>query len=70
MALHPFARDGYVTYCLNRLQPEYVTYYRTRTSAFRLHLGRVVGHVAPEAIEGGTIALASERDSITIDAEE
>ncbi|HNU12309.1 MAG TPA: dihydroxy-acid dehydratase [Rubrivivax sp.] len=30
--------------------------------------GMVVGHVAPEAYEGGTIALAQEGDSITIDA--
>ena len=29
----------------------------------------VVGHVAPEAAVGGTIALAQEGDSITIDAE-
>jgi dihydroxy-acid dehydratase len=28
----------------------------------------VVGHVAPEAYEGGTIALIHEGDSITIDA--
>jgi dihydroxy-acid dehydratase len=28
----------------------------------------VVGHVAPEAYEGGTIALVREGDSITIDA--
>jgi dihydroxy-acid dehydratase len=28
----------------------------------------VVGHVAPEAYEGGTIALVKEGDSITIDA--
>jgi len=28
----------------------------------------VVGHVAPEAHEGGTIALVHEGDSITIDA--
>jgi dihydroxy-acid dehydratase len=28
----------------------------------------VVGHVAPEAYEGGTIALVEEGDSITIDA--
>jgi dihydroxy-acid dehydratase len=28
----------------------------------------VVGHVAPEAYEGGPIALIKERDSITIDA--
>jgi dihydroxy-acid dehydratase len=28
----------------------------------------VVGHVAPEAYEGGTIALVHEGDSITIDA--
>jgi dihydroxy-acid dehydratase len=28
----------------------------------------VVGHVAPEAAEGGTIALVEEGDSITIDA--
>src|SRR6185295_5858957 len=30
--------------------------------------GMVVGHVAPEAFVGGTIALVKERDSITIDA--
>jgi dihydroxy-acid dehydratase len=30
--------------------------------------GMVVGHVAPEAYEGGTIALIHEGDSITIDA--
>ena len=30
--------------------------------------GMVVGHVAPEAAEGGTIALVQEGDSITIDA--
>jgi dihydroxy-acid dehydratase len=30
--------------------------------------GMVVGHVAPEAYAGGTIALVSEGDSITIDA--
>ena len=30
--------------------------------------GMVVGHVAPEAYEGGTIALIEEGDSITIDA--
>ncbi|MEL6460516.1 MAG: dihydroxy-acid dehydratase, partial [Cyanobacteria bacterium J06621_15] len=30
--------------------------------------GRVVGHVAPEAAVGGTIALVKEGDSITIDA--
>jgi len=30
--------------------------------------GMVVGHVAPEAFEGGTIALVKEGDSITIDA--
>ena len=30
--------------------------------------GMVVGHVAPEAYEGGTIALVEEGDSITIDA--
>jgi len=29
----------------------------------------VVGHVAPEAAVGGTIALVSEGDPITIDAE-
>jgi len=28
----------------------------------------VVGHVAPEAYEGGTIALVKEGDAITIDA--
>jgi dihydroxy-acid dehydratase len=31
--------------------------------------GMVVGHVAPEAAEGGAIALVKEGDSITIDAE-
>jgi dihydroxy-acid dehydratase len=31
--------------------------------------GLVVGHVAPEAQVGGTIALVNEGDSITIDAE-
>ena len=31
--------------------------------------GLVVGHVAPEAAVGGTIALVHENDSITIDAE-
>jgi dihydroxy-acid dehydratase len=30
--------------------------------------GMVVGHVAPEAFEGGTIALMEEGDSVTIDA--
>jgi dihydroxy-acid dehydratase len=30
--------------------------------------GMVVGHVAPEAYEGGTIALVNEGDSVTIDA--
>ncbi|MDQ3260879.1 MAG: dihydroxy-acid dehydratase, partial [Pseudomonadota bacterium] len=30
--------------------------------------GMVVGHVAPEAYDGGTIALVNEGDSITIDA--
>ena len=30
--------------------------------------GMVVGHVAPEAYVGGTIALVNEGDSITIDA--
>jgi dihydroxy-acid dehydratase len=30
--------------------------------------GMVVGHVAPEAFEGGPIALVEEGDSITIDA--
>ena len=30
--------------------------------------GMVVGHVAPEAFVGGTIALVNEGDSITIDA--
>lgn len=30
--------------------------------------GMVVGHVAPEAAVGGTIALVQEGDSITIDA--
>ncbi len=32
--------------------------------------GMVVGHVAPEAFAGGTIALVHEGDSITIDAEQ
>ncbi|MEO6824577.1 MAG: dihydroxy-acid dehydratase [Nitrosospira sp.] len=32
--------------------------------------GMVVGHVAPEAFVGGTIALVHEADSITIDAEQ
>jgi dihydroxy-acid dehydratase len=32
--------------------------------------GLVVGHVAPEAAVGGTIALVAEGDSITIDAEQ
>ncbi|MGF1601077.1 MAG: dihydroxy-acid dehydratase [Thermosynechococcaceae cyanobacterium] len=31
--------------------------------------GRVVGHIAPEAAVGGTIALVHEGDSITIDAQ-
>ena len=30
--------------------------------------GMVVGHVAPEAFVGGTIALVQEGDSVTIDA--
>ena len=30
--------------------------------------GMVVGHVAPEAFEGGVIALVEEGDAITIDA--
>lgn len=30
--------------------------------------GMVVGHVSPEAIDGGTIALVEEGDSVTIDA--
>jgi dihydroxy-acid dehydratase len=30
--------------------------------------GMVVGHVSPEAFEGGTIALVEEGDSVTIDA--
>jgi dihydroxy-acid dehydratase len=30
--------------------------------------GMVVGHVTPEAFEGGPIALIKEGDSITIDA--
>ena len=30
--------------------------------------GMVVGHVSPEAIAGGTIALVQEGDSVTIDA--
>jgi len=32
--------------------------------------GMVVGHVAPEAYEGGAIALVKEGDSVTIDAHE
>jgi dihydroxy-acid dehydratase len=32
--------------------------------------GMVVGHVAPEAAVGGTIALVKEGDSITVDAEQ
>lgn len=32
--------------------------------------GMVVGHVAPEAFVGGTIALVNEGDSVTIDAEQ
>ena len=32
--------------------------------------GMVVGHVAPEAAVGGTIALVKEGDSVTIDAEQ
>jgi dihydroxy-acid dehydratase len=32
--------------------------------------GMVVGHVAPEAYEGGTIALVQEGDAVTIDARE
>ena len=32
--------------------------------------GMVVGHVAPEAFDGGTIALVQEGDSVTIDARE
>ncbi len=32
--------------------------------------GMVVGHVAPEAVVGGTIALVEEGDSITIDAKQ
>ncbi len=32
--------------------------------------GLVVGHVAPEAFDGGTIALVAEGDRITIDADE
>ena len=32
--------------------------------------GMVVGHVSPEAFEGGTIALVEEGDQITIDAGE
>jgi dihydroxy-acid dehydratase len=31
--------------------------------------GMVVGHVAPEAAVGGTLALVNEGDSITMDAE-
>lgn len=30
----------------------------------------VVGHVAPEAYVGGTIALVHEKDSVTIDVDE
>ncbi|MFL6656770.1 MAG: dihydroxy-acid dehydratase, partial [Massilia sp.] len=30
--------------------------------------GMVVGHVSPEAYEGGTIGLVQEGDSVTIDA--
>jgi dihydroxy-acid dehydratase len=32
--------------------------------------GMVVGHVAPEAAVGGTIAFVKEGDSVTIDAEQ
>jgi dihydroxy-acid dehydratase len=32
--------------------------------------GMVVGHVAPEAAVGGTIALVQEGDSITVDAKQ
>jgi dihydroxy-acid dehydratase len=32
--------------------------------------GMVVGHVAPEAAVGGTIALVNEGDSVTIDSEQ
>ena len=32
--------------------------------------GLVVGHVAPEAAVGGTIALVNEGDSVTIDAQQ
>jgi dihydroxy-acid dehydratase len=32
--------------------------------------GMVVGHVAPEAAVGGTIALVQEGDSVTLDAEQ
>src|SRR5665811_2265178 len=32
--------------------------------------GMVVGHVAPEAFVGGTIALVNEGDSVTIDADQ
>ncbi|MHB8543435.1 MAG: dihydroxy-acid dehydratase, partial [Leptospirales bacterium] len=32
--------------------------------------GMVVGHVAPEAAVGGTIALVAEGDTITIDAKQ
>jgi dihydroxy-acid dehydratase len=32
--------------------------------------GMVVGHVAPEAYVGGTIALVHEGDSVTIDAKQ
>ena len=40
----------------------------SRTAASRAAPGMVVGHVAPEAFVGGTIALVQEGDSITIDA--
>lgn len=39
-----------------------------RRPLLRRHVGMVVGHVAPEAFVGGTIALVQEGDSITIDA--
>ena len=35
---------------------------------FRSTWGMVVGHVSPEAYEGGLIAMIEEGDSITIDA--
>jgi dihydroxy-acid dehydratase len=39
-----------------------------RRPLLRRYLGHGVGHVAPEAFVGGTIALVEEGDSITIDA--